>query len=533
MRTYMISALSIVLVLLLAACSSETATPDPVPTDADAPPTPTLVPIEGDPAAILGTPDGLDTFDTANNWTLFNNQCFRSEIANGRFEMESKGLAEIVCWEVSWPQIQDYYLESEVYTPDQCQAEDRFGLFFRAPDNYRGYLYGLTCDGQYSLTMWDGDTTTVILPASRSDAINTGPGAMNRLGVIAYGGDYVLYVNGVQIAEAQDFTYIGTGKIGYFVRAATDQGFKVSYDNMAVWLLEDRYYPPSAPPPPNSGELPPPAEGAPSVTTVTWVNVRSGPGLYYPIYFVAPPGSTAEAVGITSDGEWYTIKVPTTMSGSGTAWISADYVIPQNTENLPVVEVPPLPPGVTLPPPEGQVPTVTNFEPINVRSGPGTQFPSYGVAPRGSTAPVLGISEDSTWYAVRVPTSLAPDGTGWVNANYVVLSNPTGVDIPVITNPEELPPIEHPPPAEGAPTVTTTDVVNGRSGPSTVCESYGVSSVGATAEVLGISADGLWYEVVLPLDLSPIGRGWVNATYLVLSNPAGVPIPVTQSEICP
>ena len=531
MKTYMIIALSIVLVLVLAACSSET--PEPVPTVEDTQPTPTLSAIEGDPAALLGKPDGLDTFDTANNWTLFNNQCFKSEITNGKFEMESKGLAGIVCWEVTWPQIQDYYLESQVFTPDQCQAEDRFGLFFRAPDNYRGYLYGLTCDGQFSLTMWDGNTTKEIVSPSRSDAINTGPGAMNRLGVIAYGGDYILYANGVLVAEAQDFTYIDPGKIGYFVRAATDQGFLTSFDNLAVWLLQDDYYPPSAPPPPNTGELPPPPDGVPAVTTVTWVNVRSGPGLYYPIYFVALPGTSAEAVGITSDNEWYQIKVPTTVSGSGLAWMSADYVIARDTANLPVVNPPALPPGAGFPPPDAQEPTVTNFEPINVRSGPGTQFPSYGVAPRGSTAPVLGISEDGTWYAVRVPTSLVPNGTGWVNANYVVLSNPAGLDIPVITNPEELPPIEHPPPAEGAPTVTTTDVVNSRSGPSTVCESYGVSTLGATAEVLGISSDGLWYEVVLPPDLSPIGRGWVNANYVVLSNPAGVAIPVTQSEICP
>lgn len=511
-----------------------TATQEPTPTNTPEPsPTPTLVPVQGDPASILGEPDGRDSFNSDSNWTLFNNQCFRSEIADGRYIMESKGLQGVACWEVSWPLIQDYYMESQVFMPEQCHPDDRFFMVFRAPDNNRGYIYGLTCDGQFSLTMWDGNASTVIVPPARTEAIRTEPGVMNRLGVIAYGGDYMLYANGTLVAQAQDFTYTEPGKIGYHVRAATDQGFVVSYDNLAVWLLQDDFIPPSAPPPPNSGEIPPPASGVPTVTTITWVNVRSGPGLQFPIYFVAPPGSTAEAVGISVDGQWYAIKVPTTVSGTGTAWVAADYVIPQNTAGLSIMTAPLPPPGVEFPPPEAQVPTVTNFEPLNVRAGPGNQFPSYGVAPRGSTAPVIGISEDGQWYVVVVPTSVAPDGTGWVNANYVVLDNPSGVDIPVISSPEELPPIAPPPPAEGAPTVTTTDAVNARTGPDNICESYGVSPIGASAEVIGVNMEGTWFEVVLPSGISPTGSGWVNGNYVVLSNPAGVNIPVTQSEICP
>ena len=35
--------------------------------------------VPGDPAAALGKPTGQDTFDSANNWTLFDSQCFKSE----------------------------------------------------------------------------------------------------------------------------------------------------------------------------------------------------------------------------------------------------------------------------------------------------------------------------------------------------------------------------------------------------------------------------------------------------------------------
>jgi hypothetical protein len=207
--------------LLLAACASPTAEPAatmdatqvedsvnatltavaptdaPPPTPTEVPPTATQVPtptptetpepIEGDPVELLGEPDGVDTFDTNTNWTLFNTECFQSEITGGKFVMTAKGVEGIICWEVSWPQIEDFYVDTMVFMPDQCQANDRFGMLFRAPDNNRGYQYGLTCDGKYSLTLWDGEKTTVLVEPTESELINVGLDAVSRLCVTAYG----------------------------------------------------------------------------------------------------------------------------------------------------------------------------------------------------------------------------------------------------------------------------------------------------------------------------------------------------------
>ena len=139
-------------------------TAPPPPTDTPVPtPTPTAIPIEGDPAALLGEPDGVDVFDSKGNWSLFDNDCFRSEIRDGRYWMESKGLEGIICWEVSWPLIENFYVETEVYMPETCQPNDRFGMLFRAPDNFRGYQYGLTCDGQFYMSSWDGEPQIALL----------------------------------------------------------------------------------------------------------------------------------------------------------------------------------------------------------------------------------------------------------------------------------------------------------------------------------------------------------------------------------
>jgi uncharacterized protein YraI len=484
-----------------------------------------------DPAVLLGEPDGVDTFDSDANWTLFDNQCFKSEITDGKYFMTAKGLNGIVCWEVSWPEIKDFYNEITVDMPLECQPEDRFGLFFRAPDNNRGYLFGLACDGRYSMTMWDGESTTVIVEPTPSEVIHVGPGAVNRIGVVAYGGSYLLYANGIFLTEARNYTFTGEGKLGLFVRASTDLGFVVAYDNLGVWVLEDQYYHPTSSTPPTTSPIPTPEAGAATVTTVTYVNVRSGPGTQYPIYFVAAPGATGHALGITENGAWYAVRLPTTVSGNGIGWVSAAYVIPVNTEGLPILVAPPLPPDVVIPPPDVSAPTVTNFEPLNVRSGPGTGYPSYGVGPVGSSAPVIGISADGIWYVVSISTDYAPDGVGWVNANYVVLSNPSGIEIPVISNPEELPPVSPPPPSEGAPTVTSTDAINVRNGPSNQCTSYGVAEIGASAVATGISADGKWYQIQISTDIAPDGIGWVNGNYLIKSNTEN--LPVTQSQYCP
>ena len=83
---------------------------------------------------------------------------------------------------------------------------------------------------------------------------------------------------------------------------------------------------------------PPPPTDGPYVVANAYVNVRSGPGTDSPAYGVAPPGSSAELIGSSPDGEWWMIKVPATVSPDGTAWVSADYVTAYNTDLLPVPE---------------------------------------------------------------------------------------------------------------------------------------------------------------------------------------------------
>ena len=179
--------------------------------------------------------------------------------------------------------------------------------------------------------------------------------------------------------------------------------------------------------------VPTPAPDVASVTANVEINVRSGPGTNYPAYGVAPTGSQAEVSGVSPDGGWWNISVKPENIPAGNAWVSAEYVTAQNTENGPVVQPPPPPPETAPPTPEPGEPTVTTTDVVNVRSGPGTNYSIYGLAPKGASGKVVGISEDSGWWAVELPTTTAPDGMGWVSAAYVTTANTDGV--PVVTTP--------------------------------------------------------------------------------------------------
>ncbi len=85
------------------------------------------------------------------------------------------------------------------------------------------------------------------------------------------------------------------------------------------------------------------------------------------------------------------------------------------------------------PPPEPAVPTgtVVGTTALNVRSGPGTNFPVIGVARAGDQGQLVGRSANGRWWAVALPS--APGGIGWVSADFVLPTNAESV--PVIASP--------------------------------------------------------------------------------------------------
>jgi heat shock protein HslJ len=109
---------------------------------------------------------------------------------------------------------------------------------------------------------------------------------------------------------------------------------------------------------------------------------------------------------------------------------------------------------VDLPAPEPKTPTgtVTGASALNIRSGPGTNFPVIGAARQGDTGTIVGRSQDGRWWVVDAPS--LPGGVGWVSADFVAATNAD--DVPVIPSPPPPPPppTRVPPPTAVPPTAT-------------------------------------------------------------------------------
>lgn len=265
----------------------------------------------------------------------------------------------------------------------------------------------------------------------------------------------------------------------------------------------------------------PPPAGVPSAIATDYLNVRTGPGTNYPILGVVPPGTSGQLVGISPDSSWYAAQVSPEYYAAGQAWVAAAWVVTQNVQDLPVIQPPPAPPSVEVPqPPDTSQATGIATEPINVRSGPGTQYPSYGAVPIGSAGQIVGVSEDGNWWVVSISQELDPSGQGWVNAAYVLAQG--AENVPVIPTPPLPPTTELPPPAGDVAIGTALETINVRSGPGTQFPSYGIAPKGTTGEVTGVLTDGSWYQVKAPA-LSPDGIAWVAAAYVFVTNADNIP----------
>jgi hypothetical protein len=213
-----------------------TTTPSPFPTRT---PHPSITPTRStqQPGSGLGDPTWIDNFDTDDYWTLFDDDCFKTDIRFGRYVQMTKGAPIGACWEVTWPRIQDFYLEALAQVPGSCAERDRYGFYFRGLDTRRGYLFGVTCKQEYWLSFWNSNTQRreTLIDYTVSDKINIQAGAYNKLAVQTTGDRILLYANDNLLAEVYDSTYTQRGLIGIFIGSEVTENFTVEYDYLAYW----------------------------------------------------------------------------------------------------------------------------------------------------------------------------------------------------------------------------------------------------------------------------------------------------------
>jgi uncharacterized protein YraI len=268
--------------------------------------------------------------------------------------------------------------------------------------------------------------------------------------------------------------------------------------------------------------LPTPAKGEPMAVATSNVNVRSGPSTGYPVYGVMAKGRSAEVVGKSKDGLWWTLKVNLVPQEQG--WVRAEFVKVTDAQSVPVIQALPLPPSAEFSKPDADDPLATALDAFYIRSGPGLQYPAYGVSIPGQTAALIGVSQDGAWYLVRVNPARVPNGAAWLPAVYVQVSNVDLAALPLIVTPPVPAGITPPTPAPQAPLVIAMTSVNVRAGPGETYEVLGVLQQNQAAPAVGVNAEHTWWQIQVPPGKSLTGLAWISAGYVYPVNTNNVPI---------
>ncbi len=135
---------------------------------------------------------------------------------------------------------------------------------------------------------------------------------------------------------------------------------------------------------------------------------------------------------------------------------------PTPDPNIPVAVIPTPAPGDPA--------AIANYN-TTIYSGPGTNYVVYATLNGGTTAKVVGKSQDGLWWAVSVP--VAPTGAGWVKDGWVTVRN--AANVPVLPTPPVPPTTEMVPPGPTDPQAAALVNVYIRTGPAVNYPAYGIA----------------------------------------------------------
>jgi hypothetical protein len=285
-------------------------------------------------------PAATYSFDTNDGtWSLGSNAQSARSIARGQLLMQLD-TTDTFIWSLNDRPLGDFYLE--VDTAHQAGAIDNFyGLIFRMQDTENFYLAVASSDGQFTLGKYVDDSFTTLARWTPSDALNSGRGSRNRLGLLALGNQITLLANDQELTSIQDASFtqgawgLTTGSIGSDATA-------VAFDNAIVWLPNTT---PTAPQQPGIGgrgdrQAPGSTSSGDATVSATTLNVRSGPSTGYPVISTLKEGASVRIIGRSADYSWVKIE----LFGHDQAWVATTFLdLRVDPRNVPVASAPPPP----------------------------------------------------------------------------------------------------------------------------------------------------------------------------------------------
>lgn len=168
----------------------------------------------------------------------------------------------------------------------------------------------------------------------------------------------------------------------------------------------------------------PPARGQ---VNVARLNLRAAPGITAPVVARLAQGATVQILAISADKRWYQV----TTDDARTGWLYAVYIALDAAEDTTPAQVAASSGAATAQPAAsaafapGAVVATTTPARMNVRGGPGVNYPVVASAAAGAQFEIIGLNPARDWFQVRVPDRAEP---AWLFASLTTVSGDlTGV----------------------------------------------------------------------------------------------------------
>jgi len=229
-----------------AVAATEAAPTTAGPRRLELPPTPTAFALDPDDRRAnldLAHPDHFDTFDNPEAWFDYDTPGRAAYwVADGRlFGVDYEPEETFVWWTNTDTASGNVYAEVSATNGD-CVERDSVGLAIRVDRqaNAGGYSLEVSCDGAWRFRMHQvGGDQVEFIDWTESDAIQTGPGATNRLGLWGYQARFAFFINGVEVGEYWDVNYRHTyGTFALYTRASRTFDLTATFDDFAYWNIE-------------------------------------------------------------------------------------------------------------------------------------------------------------------------------------------------------------------------------------------------------------------------------------------------------
>jgi uncharacterized protein YraI len=231
------------------------------------------------------------------------------------------------------------------------------------------------------------------------------------------------------------------------------------------------------------------------IVNASRVNLRSGPGAGFPSLAQLEFGQLVTPISRNSDGSWVQVQ----LIGGLTGWVNARYLQSSiAVGSLPVTQQ------------TGSINAAVTSSFLNVRSGPGANFPIVGRLAYGAALNLVGRNTESSWAQVSVPGGVQ----GWVSTRYIAAS--VLIDsLPVTSNTGVSSGFPQPVPSGGQTGTVTSRGLSVRYGPGLGYGRFTIARQGEGVSLIGRNGDGTWLLVQLANGLT----GWVNSGFIFTSFP--------------